>query len=95
MFITEQQLEFYQSQPNHRYYKMPMCNIVIHEYDDFIYQTKCRNENLISLFEYFLHRKLNKNTWQYYFKDNSVLTVTEFQDDFGKTYRLNTSYTSN
>lgn len=92
MFITEEQLELYQSQENHRYYKMPMCNIVLKEFHALMHNVNYKHNNILSLFEYFLHQKVSQNVWKYYFKDDSVLIVEEIQDDSGKMYNFSFFY---
>ncbi len=75
MFITEQQLALYKYQPQSRYYNRPMSEIVYSEFNLFMKSIQYKHDDIINLFEYFLHKRINKTTWQYYFSDGSFLTI--------------------
>ena len=95
MFITEQQLEDYKILSYSKYHGCLMAEIVISEYEDFMKSINRKHNNIIELFEHFLHRKINHSTREYYFKDGSILQIVYKglnQDETQKMYEFHIFY---
>ena len=80
-FITEEQLALYKYQRGSKYYGMPMSNILHLEFVDFLntqhlkrireYQGYSDFRELLKFFEYFMHRKIENDTWEIWCPDLS------------------------
>ena len=88
-FITEEQLALYKYQRGSKYYGMAMSNILHLELADFLTSQHIKpmkkNQNfreLIGFFEYFMHRKINDDTWEIWCPDLSCFYLCFEESDW-------------
>lgn len=86
--MTESQLALYKYQSTSKYFNVPMSVIVSTELDAFLQTLPNGNINFIGLIDGFLHRRINKSIWEFYFSDDSRLVVRESLENGQKSFSL-------
>ena len=87
MFMTEAQRALYKYQSTSKYFNDAMANIVSAELDVFFKNLpKNANIDFIGLLDGFLHKRVNDSIWEFYFSDNSRLTVYEKVENGQKSF---------
>ena len=83
-FITEEQLALYKYQLGSKYYGMPMSNILHLEFADFLGAKHFKSDirELPKFFEYFMHRKINDDTWEIWCPDLSCFYLCFEESDW-------------
>ena len=83
-FITEEQLALYKYQRGSKYYGMPMSNILHLELADFLGAKHFKSDirELPKFFEYFMHRKINDDTWEIWCPDLSCFYLCFEESDW-------------
>ena len=83
-FITEEQLALYKYQRSSKYYGMAMSNILHLELADFLGAKHFKSDirELPKFFEYFMHRKINDDTWEIWCPDLSCFYLCFEKSDW-------------